>query len=721
MFIEKIYLKNFGNVKEQSLEFTSGINLFSGNNGEGKSTVLKAISLFLFNSYEGNLEDYVQWGEDSFIIHISFFHLGKNYKGTMEFSKKGGTKKEVKNLETHESYNNSGANEFLNSLLDIKRALASTTSFEGKVDLITTPPSARREYLKGIYDLSFKKELETIEEDIKNTEGEKNKLLGIQLSLKAQTFEKQVLERPPFSYERYQEYIQLKDSSQEKITLLMKEKDSIISTKKLIIEKGKKLKSLQDLIMSLKRDQKNLEEALNEIDKQVGTIDIPSSLDFIDQQYQKLESDLIIERDTKKDLIHSLEKEKTDLEKEKELLEGKKSELEKEKALLDSKIDVVWYSFNQLEKQIEILKKGQCPTCGQEIDSTLLEEALKEQGSKKKEKEGLLDKKSSIVKELNSLDLEGVIDKLYKVDKEIRKESLNYLSQIENQLNTIKERLANDKKQKEKELIQRIELLEEKKKSSFLQNESLEKEIDRSYTYIEEIEKEIEDLESNLASHDSIDEKIEKEKGNLYQYTNLIKKYDFVDSSNKEKKRLNEEISKKELENTKEIERVTSELHEVMEDLEIYTLSKKIISRELPSFILTRIITSLKLYLNEFLVKVYPFYELHIEESKNALKILYGKEKSDVKLASGFEKQIFSFAYKYALGRLQNYEILFLDEVDSAASESNSKQLYETLGKMDSCFKQIFIISHKEEIKDLLRYDYNARVFETHKGEYRLV
>jgi DNA repair exonuclease SbcCD ATPase subunit len=99
---------------------------------------------------------------------------------------------------------------------------------------------------------------------------------------------------------------------------------------------------------------------------------------------------------------------------------------------------------------------------------------------------------------------------------------------------------------------------------------------------------------------------------------------------------------------------------------------------------------------------------------------LYGENKSEVKSASGFEKQVFSFAYKFALGRIQNYGILFLDEVDSSASVENSQKFYETLGKMDSYFKQVFVITHKPEIKDILYNDYQATIYTVEKGEYEV-
>ena len=162
-----------------------------------------------------------------------------------------------------------------------------------------------------------------------------------------------------------------------------------------------------------------------------------------------------------------------------------------------------------------------------------------------------------------------------------------------------------------------------------------------------------------------------------------------------------------------------NELIKAQERVALTEFASKILSREFPSFVISRMISSLTFYVNEFLSKVYPNYDIEIVESKNSLRVLYGPNRSDVKLASGFEQQIFSFAWKYALGKIQNYGLLILDEVDSAASSENSEKFYSTLAKMDSCFKQIFIVTHKQEIKDLLANDFDASVYEVYKGEYK--
>lgn len=56
MRINSIELINFRSHKNSKFNFTEGINLILGNNGDGKSSILEAIELCLFNK-NGNKKD----------------------------------------------------------------------------------------------------------------------------------------------------------------------------------------------------------------------------------------------------------------------------------------------------------------------------------------------------------------------------------------------------------------------------------------------------------------------------------------------------------------------------------------------------------------------------------------------------------------------------------------------------------------------------------------
>jgi DNA repair ATPase RecN len=99
--------------------------------------------------------------------------------------------------------------------------------------------------------------------------------------------------------------------------------------------------------------------------------------------------------------------------------------------------------------------------------------------------------------------------------------------------------------------------------------------------------------------------------------------------------------------------------------------------------------------------------------------MVYGPKNADAGsgLSSGYEKSIFSLAWKWALSKVQNNRTLLMDEVDSAASQKNSLIFYRTIGDSMKLFDQILIVSHKEQTRELLENEYNARVFTFVDGE----
>ncbi|CAN5540849.1 DNA replication and repair protein RecF [soil metagenome] len=80
MILQKIYLKDFRNYEVQSLDFSDKFNFIYGNNGQGKTNILEAISYLSFTkSFLGTSEyDCVRIGADEFLIDGCFQHLNGN-------------------------------------------------------------------------------------------------------------------------------------------------------------------------------------------------------------------------------------------------------------------------------------------------------------------------------------------------------------------------------------------------------------------------------------------------------------------------------------------------------------------------------------------------------------------------------------------------------------------------------------------------------------------
>jgi recombinational DNA repair ATPase RecF len=93
MKIEMIEFINFRSIKKAVIQPKKGINIFSGDNGSGKTTVLYALSLLLLDIIPGKLEDLINWDSTFFEIYSEFTHNGKQFKEKIFYD--GSTKREL--------------------------------------------------------------------------------------------------------------------------------------------------------------------------------------------------------------------------------------------------------------------------------------------------------------------------------------------------------------------------------------------------------------------------------------------------------------------------------------------------------------------------------------------------------------------------------------------------------------------------------------------------
>lgn len=715
MVILDAYMKNFGNCEEQYFDFSEGLTLFSGNNGEGKSTILRCLTLLCFNQTTGKLSDYVQWGkeDEGFSIWTNVQHLNKNLKISFDYSEKS-SNRVVLDLDTSESYKNNAALTYLDELFDTKRALASIVSFENEIDLISTSPAERREYLKRIYDLNFKTELTAIqaektaaESNILELESEINALSSI-------TFERISLEKPPFNESLYLEkkenklnLIEIKSNLLRQLAEEEKNKEKLENTEFEIFKVKKKITS-QDFLIKSQKEEK--------IETELKLSNLKLNISGIEEEKKK-------EKETIEEELKELKKQKLDLEtKIKKAIEPELDESSLQINDLENEV----YEYNSKIKQIsentEIFKTGVCPTCGHKVDDSYL---INSDNELKKYKD--LKEKTTIKLEENKNIKQDYLDQKQKYINKV-KEFTNSLFSITSSIQMIEKDLAH--------LEERYESKIEMEKTNFNHRKSsltskIQELINMIKTSIEtkdlhedkliELSEAIEKIEKSLSESNDISLKLKEKAALIDSLEKEISQYETIIISNEEKRKFNLIQEEKEKERDLSLLTIKDELVKAQEMVSLTTLSNKILSREFPSFVISRMISSLTFYLNEFLSKVYPNYTIEIVESKSSLRVLYGPRKTDVKLASGFEQQVFSFAWKYALGKIQNYNLLILDEVDSAASEENSEKFYSTLAKMEDCFKQIFVVTHKQDIKDMLSSDYGATVFHVAKGKYQKI
>lgn len=717
MKINELYLKNFKSVEEQKFTFNNGITCFSGNNGEGKSTVIHAILILLFNSYDLSFKDYINWNASNFFISITFNHEGIDWFESFEYSEKYGTKRVIKNISTNEEWENSAAISKLNEIIDPEIAKASIVSMENEQNLITTTPAKRREYLKGLYNLEFKEQLDIIAKDLDDIDKENIKLYSHINSLEFQSFNYKE-EKENYSideYENAKKEFRILSAEKGELELKKKKRDEVESN---IIKVQSKIRQLSSSIAQNKNVIKENELKIEDKKNEINSINSENKLEeynnnliyLTDSHYVKIKN-YTVEISNAEDSIKNLTStliENSIIDSIKENFINKSADLRVLKAKL-----------SELDNHLNVMKSGKCPTCGHEITENELE-------SHKKEYEDTLNEYTKLNDETNALELE------YRSKLNERDSIINKIKTFESIVEDYKSRLTNENHKFEiekNEINNSIEKYESVKENSIKSlNESIsmiQQLIDKDMASISIFEEQFNENKINLSSYEHEFESMKNPEleiisieSKIKEKEDIVKTYEETLSYNKWVEEYNKDTKIKEEKRDKDVEAFKKQISDNNVRKAMIEKAKSMVAREFPSFVISYMVKSLENYTNEFLQKVYPKYEIKIKESKNSLAITYGPKQSDVKMASGFEKSAFSLAYMYALGKIQNYGLLIIDEGDGAASNENSIQFYNTVAKSQEYFPQIFCITHKEVAKDLLENTYNADVYSVEHGKY---
>ena len=93
MYLKKLSLINFKNIREENLEFRPGINCFVGDNGAGKTNVIDAVYFLSMCKSSLAMTDgqSVRHGADFFLAEGQYLtDAGKTESVVCSFSRKGG-------------------------------------------------------------------------------------------------------------------------------------------------------------------------------------------------------------------------------------------------------------------------------------------------------------------------------------------------------------------------------------------------------------------------------------------------------------------------------------------------------------------------------------------------------------------------------------------------------------------------------------------------------
>ena len=697
MRLESLHLKNVGIVVDETFNFdpNAKVVVISGDNGSGKSTVFDAFRIAALDSYDGALKEFINWNSSEFLIDLRFSILDKRIRSIVRCAGAGAERELI--IEGELPYKNSEATKRLAQLLNPKQFLSTSFIRQHEIDVVDVKDSERREYLKKLWDLDLSRSIAWIDAQLASLHTRFTELQS----------ERSILESRSYNFIEHVSFTDSDDNlrvASDSLEVAQRELQSIISSSQRRDSLEAEAARLSQTAIPSKKSL--LDEALRKIQVQESELQALESKRDLTLRTQQIE-------DAYASAIRSLEGRVTSYLEKVETLEAERvrvpvfSQQEHERCL-STLSDAVAHR-KMLERKSALAQRGICPECERPFDDAHrssidsdLSAAQQEQDRCQAEYDASSQKKERYQK---ALDVNSSVEtRLMKLQRDAPR-SEEESSQL--------------KAQRDREIS--LALAQHESKVS-----AIRLALDSSAQLISSLEDAVKELEStlervleelkHLPERDSSLRKAELE-------STILRSQEIIDprkteaAYNAAADKNNAVTEAQRLEDLDRITQLTGELATFESKQAQLDAAKDILRKELPSYIIAREVKTVESHMNAFIEQVYGSrYRISIEESKDALKILYGPKKADVRRsASGFEKQLFSAAWRYARERMGGLGILFLDEVDSEASDANSQSFYEVILKLP--YEQILAVSHRSHTKELLRNDRRGQVFELAHGK----
>ena len=533
----------------------------------------------------------------------------------------------------------------------------------------------------------------------------------------------------------------------------------VASERRPLILKMLGIDSLDDIIKEIKSDKKEKDNLIERINHELFDENGKYKIDTLKDEIKKLESKkqeniLSIKNTIKKiqilkkeleNLIEDFKKNKSNYEKiknKKEILLEKKTLFE-EKQMLTKETKNISYKIEEKQKNIQQYNKKLENFKDVEENLELSKKRLNELDSKIEELVKKIEQKKTIVKRIKE-----DIDELESKNKKILEIGPNAKCPtcervLADQYETLLKKFDEEKTKKENEIfsyLKDINLVEEEKnrllrekqafekKRNYLETQFMEKE--RIKITIQNIIKEIDEEKTSLKTKQERLKDLEQVKFDLNEYEKVVSqveefynKYqqtlDKKDNKKDELNSINLEFERKKGD-IKLINQDIKNLKEKISELQKYSIKlneEKIFTNNLSmlsdimgdfrTYLISRIRPTLALYSSDFFERLTDGKYKGVELDENYNLLIYDNGNAyGIERFSGGEEDLANLCLRLAISEVITeraggvFNFIILDEIFGSQDVFRRQNIMKALNSLSSKFRQIFLITHIEDVKN---------------------
>ena len=680
MHLKTLALKNFRKFKNEFIEFPDGVIGVIGLNGAGKSTIFEAIAWVLYGPVAARTSaDEIKrqdaTSSEPCRVELDFVFEGENIRIFREMRGKSNTTNAAVTVNGKVAATSADVvTKYVHKKIgmDFKSFFTSIYAKQKELNSLSIMNASERRPL-----ILRMLGIDSLDDVIKEIRSDKKIKESYIEKLNESLFDQYGKDKKDLYLKKQEE------KNKEKINI----KKEIEKLKNILIKEKKELKVLEKNYKDSKKEYEKLSREKEDIAEKKNEF----------ENYKKLKDEIgeiekiINERNKKIDLekkkLRDFENFKKELDKTNTRFDKIEKDFEKTLKSIeknDTLIDRIGSEIKEIEEKRKKIKKigpnAKCPTCERTLDvqyDTLLKKYVKEIKIKSKEIEDIHKENEENISKKVKFEREKTALKKKKsyIEGEIRKKEI---------IETSIKHIITEKEKEEKTFFAKNKQLSKIGKISFKKKdyESIKNKVDKSY---EKYQKDLEKL--NLKKDKISDLNLDYEK--------TISKEKLLDQEIKN-------ISIK----IKELIEFKNKIKEEKNALRYIDMLSDLMNN-FRTFLISRIRPTLSSYASELYQELTNGKYSEIELDENYDVLIYDKgENFKIERFSGGEEDLANLCLRLAISEVISersggiFNFIILDEIFGSQDNIRRQNILKALNNLSSKFRQIFLITHIEEVKN---------------------